>query len=270
MNRDYQFEVQYLLTVTIAVTAAIASDFMRPIFDVRIGYLLLIIIALHIVVINHLYALQQMADVRMESEKELDGYSQYTLFTVTLTIPFLILHAIFLYLYSPISVFIVEGLGISYSNFQYMGISSVKMFMAYLLPLLLTMGLTQRFSKEIFRGLRAFRNINFVVVPEKFKIYQSHEFTEPLFIKVENNGDAEVNLGLEFELPSEVVWVSETGEHKNEFSEELEIASGKSKRYNFELQYNGEDRKTSQFEVILTQNGPEKLKTIDVLLKGDT
>lgn len=269
MERDYQFEVQYLLTVTIAATGALASQYLRSIFDARLGFILLLAIFAHIVIINHLYVVQRVTDVRIPVEESLDVYSQYTLFAVTLMIPLLTLHALF----TPIAEYISNIYGHSPMFLtvivEDISLSPVIILISYVVPLLLTVGLTHRFTKSIFGGLRVFSDINFVVAPTKFKIYSQFEHTEPLFIKIENNGDDAVEFDLDIRFPGGVVWKDNNGEKRSNYQKKVNLPPDYSDRINLELRYDGRERKTSLIEIGLKHDSIEKEKELQVLLEAE-
>lgn len=267
MERDHQFEVQYLLTVTIAIVTFLASAQLQHLFDLWVGVLIIILLSVHIVLLNIVYVLQRVNKWQLEVMKTYRGYSEKTFVAITGAIPFLVLHAVLLggsKMWGDCSAdSIVDLAAGQWFHYCSGGITLI----GYLVPLLVTAGVMGSFRRKIVPSLTLFRHINFVVAPPDLTIYSDYSDTEPLFVKVANSGKKTREFGIEIEFPEEVKWRLDNEWKVGSYSEDHSIKSDKRVRLDIELEYTGENRRSDVIAANLTHEYGNQEKTVPVQLE---
>jgi len=267
MDRDPKFEVQFLLTVTIAVVTIIASSNGPQLIDTWVAVAGIILLSLHIVLLNVLYLLEGVNDWEMELVSDLREHSRLTFQLVTALIPYLLMHGLLLgYLrsfYGCGAISLQNSLAGSWFNFCNGGI----MLIGYVVPILVTGVAMAKFRKDIVPDLTTFRRINFVVAPRELTISSLFEDSEPLFVKIENSSSSTIELGLEIDFPEGTKWRTDTKEGEDDWISSHSLEPDHAVRENIEIQYEGESRKSGVIDVTLKHDRGEKSESVEVLLE---
>lgn len=266
MDRDPKFEVQYLLTVTIAIVTFLATQRLGNLIDVWVGVSAIILLSIHIVLLNIIYLLDGVNSWEMKLVQDLRGYSRTTFQLITALIPFLLLHSLSLSVGRSLTTCngptIVNYLAGPWFHFC----NGVIILIAYVLPLSITGVAMGKFRKNIVPGLTTFRDINFVVAPSEIEISSVFEDTEPLFVKVENEGSYLEKFDLDIGLPDGVEWKTAGEQGIDEYITGYNLDSDGAKRLNLKLRYRGDSRRTGVITVTLAHEDGTKSKTVDVYL----
>lgn len=267
MERDPKFEVQFLLTVTIAVVTFLASSRPTQVIDIWVGIGSIVLLSVHIVLLNVIYLLDGVNDWNMIVVEDLRGHSQMTYQLVTALIPFLLLHGL---LFGSVKSFTnCDAIGFAnlLSGRWLHFCSGGAMFIGYLTPFLITGVAMAKFRKDLIPSLTTFRHINFVVAPIELSISSLFEDTEPLFVKIENLSSAQKEFDLEVKIPEEVEWKMGSRTGVGSIEMDISLDSDRAVRRNILLQYIGDSRQRDIIDVTLTHPRGTKSETVEVLLE---
>lgn len=254
MDRDYQFEMTYLLSLTVATLAVITIENVRVIVDIRIAYFLLFFVSIHTVLFNFFYTFENIGLFRNRMASAVKNRTQYSLFFITVCFLYLVFHVVggFLgellsFCNQPSSSIFVSL--ISVSEPCTLGI----MFMRYGSPTLLVGLAMIPLWKRIVPALRL-RKIDISIQPDDIRIFSTYEHTEPLFINVSNNSAKMETFDIRISFPESVCWKTNKEHCSEDFQKTADIESGQREPLNLQLRYKGDESKTERILVELEHN----------------
>lgn len=249
MDRDPKFEIQYLLSVIIAVLGSLGSNSISQYVSKPTALLLLALIFLHIVVFNLVYTLRRATEFELSEVSALDTGNRLTLYAIT---------GLFFYLLvSVVSVWILlEILPVEESErMPHISWFTYRTFFEYIVPGLVVAAMGGLGWRRIVPSLRQARDIEISVVPKEIEVFHDFDSTRPLHVNIQNKSSEAIEFTTIIQFPEEVEWrYRETTTGSGVFNDETEVpASGGHEPYNIELRYQGVERKTNEVDIIIVK-----------------
>lgn len=266
MARDHQFEIQYLISLTIAVLAIITIEGIRQYLDVWLGYLLLFTISIHFVLFNIYYTFGEAVEIELDAVNWLQRESRWTWGLITGLFLFLILHTVFgnlLVNFTECSMTVNNRLP---NSLVTVNCVNAKILIAYALPLLIVGAMGVHFGRKIWSPFRTLRDVNIKIAPSHLKIFSTAKDTEPLFIKVENEGSKKFDYEINVSLPEGVNTEYNGSSISEKLTSESVIEPGRQDRFDLPLEYSGREMRSDLIEVEIEHETGTKTKDIEVLL----
>ena len=267
MERDEQFEIQYLLSLIIAVLGTMTADGISRYIDMWVGYGLLILIFLYIVVFNLSYTLESATGFNIAAVEWLSDRSRWLLAVVTAAFLFFVVHMLGLVLFQGFTQCqsTVEMLG---KPLLKVSCGLGKIFISYGAPVLIVGATAIGAGVKMVPPITLFRNISFYVVPSSVRIFPSFDDGQPLLIRVVNDSEDTESFNIDFKLPKDVTARHNLQEEFEDFTEEAEIDPDEQKKIHLELRYDGRERRRDVLGVKLIHERGTQEKDIDVLLES--
>lgn len=267
MKRDQQFEIQYLLSLIVAVLGAMTANGISRYIDKWVGYVLLILIFLYIVVFNLSYTLESATGFNVSAIEWLSDRSRWMLVVVTAAFLFFVIHMVGLVLFQAFSPCqsTVEMLG---KPLFRLSCGLGKIFISYGAPFLVVAATAIEVGRKMVPLITLFRDISFYVVPDSVRVFPSFDGGQPLLIRVVNDSDSVESFELSFDLPEEVAARHNLEEEFEDFTEETEIDPGRQEKIHMELRYDGRERRRDVLGVELIHEKGTQKKDVDVLLES--
>jgi len=249
MDRDPKFEIQFLLSLIIAVLGSLGAESVSQYVPKPTAHFLLLLIFIHIVVFNVVYTLRHATDFELSEVTTLDTGNRLTLYGIT---------GLFFYLLVSVASkwALMEILSVSGSEkVPYLGLPTYRAFFEYVVPGLVVVTMGGLGWWRIMPSLRQARDIEISVVPKEIDVYHDFDATRPLHVNIENKSSEPVEFTTIIQFPEEVDWRHrETTTGSGVFSDETEVpASGGHEPYNIELRYQGIERKTDKVDIIIVK-----------------
>jgi hypothetical protein len=115
----------------------------------------------------------------------------------------------------------------------------------YLVPILCTIAMAVPFGKRIKSAFSDLSDIEVAVVPKDIHVFSEYEETEPLFIKISNNGSTKEEFTVRFQLPDDVKWKKSVGSlDSTDFEESADVAPDRRYAVNISLECTVEEPRT--------------------------
>jgi hypothetical protein len=268
-ERDQRFEIQYLISLIIAVLGSLSSETIAKYAPNKSAYLFLFIVFTHIVVFNIVYTLRRATDFEIEKITQLDQATRWTLYSITAVFAYFLLGILFSWIlvdllpYQPDDVFIDTVPMILFPiNLTY------RILFAYTVPGIIILVMVLLGWRSIMPSLRQAQAVEITVVPDELSVLHDFDSTRPLHINIANNSDEEIIISTAIDFPDEVEWRyrgTETG--RGTLSEESAIPSSGHEPYDIELRYQDQERMTREVTVDISMDGDTFSENLDIILE---
>lgn len=260
MDRDPKFEIQYLISVIIAVLGSLNADGINQYVPNPTAYLLLLAILIHIVVFNIVYTLRRATEFNLSEVNTLERGNRWTLYGIT---------GLFFYLLIAVvsQWVLIEMVAVDPMDpIPVLNMMTYGTLFSYIAPAIVALIMGGIGWYRIIPSVRVARDIEISVVPDQIDVFHDFEDTRPLHVNIENQSPEEIEFLTIIRFPDEVEWrYRETSTGSGTFTDETSVpASGGHEPYNIELRYQGQDRKTEKVDIIIAKG--EDTYTDSVLL----
>lgn len=266
MGRDEQFEIQYLISLIIAVMGAISVNGIRYSIDIPVAHLFLVVAFLHLIMFNISYTIEKATEFETRAADSFRDLQDLTLIVVTAGFLFLVVHMIGMVAISTFTECSATGNIFLITTDNIYGCLGTKIVIAYAFPILLIGMIGWGAAPSILTTISLFNNIEFSVAPHNLRIYYQYDETEPVLIKVENHTGKEQEFNLSVDLPDGVIAKEGNQEAKEIFSKTLVIPPDRQKLTNLHMRYVKGERRRAEIDVSISHERGEKQESIDALL----
>ncbi|WP_323190438.1 hypothetical protein [Halostella sp. PRR32] len=253
-RRDIQFEIQYLLSLTLVVFGLLSLAPVKEGMNNWIAYLVILSLAAHLSIFNIVYSLGHATGLSVDMVESVKHWSVPTLLFIGCTFVYLILHA---------------SIGIIYLHLnQVLGSTSSEweIVIKYIVPLFLVGTMGYSVKRRGIDPLSSFEGINIKVVPEFVRVFPTTEGSKALLVKVENNGDETFDYDLDIDIP-EIVTLHKDGDTiTDHFAEDSEVAPGRADRYSFELSHIAQEHSAEELQVTINADSASYTTRVELEL----
>lgn len=248
MDREPQFEIQYLLSLIIAVLGSLNVDSISKYVPEPTSHLLLLLIFGHIVLFNIVYTLRRATKFELSEVNALDLANQWTLYAIT---------GLFFYLVvSVVSFWFLHNV-LPYSETEmlpFIGSVTYGTFFGYAVPVIVVVIMGGIGWWRIMPSLRQARDIDVSIVPKEISVFHDFDSTRPLHVNIENETSNEIEFTTIIQFPDEVEWrYREINRGSGTFTDDVSVPSNGHEPYNLELRYQGMERKTIEADIIIAK-----------------
>ncbi|ELY54205.1 hypothetical protein C492_16548 [Natronococcus jeotgali DSM 18795] len=145
-----------------------------------------------------------------------------------------------------------------------------KILILYGLPMVTVGAMGIPYRRKIQSPLQTLRDLNIKIAPTELKIFSVFQESEPLFVKVENQGRDIHKYTLRVDLPEEVIAKYDGQEFADEIVNEGEVKPegrpDSAARYNIRLKYSGNEIRSGLIEVQIEHSAGSVEKDVETLL----
>jgi hypothetical protein len=253
-RRDIQFEIQYLLSLTLVVFGILSLPALNEGMNEWVAYLVILVIAAHLSIFNIVYSFGHATNIELDMVESMGRWSGPTLLFIGASFVFLILHSSVGVIYFHLSqeLNFTSGVG--------------EMVIKYILPFFIVSTMGYSVKRGGIDPLSSFDGVNVTVVPEFIRVFPSPEESKALLVKVENNSEERFIYDLHIEIP-EVATLHRGGEtFTDHYDEDSEVAPGYADRRSFELSHISEEHSAEELTVTIETDGASYTTDVELEL----
>lgn len=255
MERDNQFEVQFLLSLMIVVLGVLASQQLSEFASIVVGGSFLLISSVHLLLISVHYSFNQVSKFEGSTIRGINRWSRRTLRLTTLAFLYMVFHILF----SASNLTSIPAIN--------WGPSVEQTIIAFGVPFLPVVLIYGAFRRKIRDTLRVSEDLSFTIVPEWLKVYHNPEETKPLRITVENSGEQTYDLDFEMTVPDPLLVKYDHEWQSGVIEESFELGPRSRKPLDFELKHESTTRKTILLKAQFTHGSDIHNETIECDLR---
>lgn len=202
MDRLYDFEIEFLISLIIAVLAIEGARATREFVVDIISIVLVTLIFIHISVLVLLYILNRVSENQSNPVDVIDGLSKYTIMITFATFLFFVSHLVFNFTFTSLTI---EGDPVYLAQLE-VSYKTSKRLIFYVGPsiVLIVLGLAGYFL--ILVPIAVSNDVNVSINPNSLRIQSDYQVSNRLTIHVRNESDKDLSLNINCEFPEEVYW----------------------------------------------------------------
>lgn len=248
MARDLKFEVQYLLSLTLVVFGLLSANPVRRSVDYRVGLFVIFLLAVYFSVFTILYSFEQSTTIEIDFISKMNNYAKPMLLVLSTAFAYFVSHTILAVvldssLLAGINTFVTQQTIIKY------GVPIAPIGVIALVINLFVAGPIRRYEKVTTK-----------VIPKSIRVFPSQRDTQPLTIKIENDGGDVLPWELTVEAPDGVNLNASDTESGN-------LEPGRAFRKTFELSHDAATRRTDSLDVRIDFEGASREEEIELRLE---
>lgn len=270
MDRDRQFEIQYLISLIIAVVGSLSAEELSVYVPTGLAQLFLLLVFIHLVAFNVVYTVRRATGFELSEIDVLAQGTRWTLYGITGLFFYLLTSVLFTWLLLEVLPFSVGDIvfRISLPMLTYSIDLSHRILFGYVGPLFVIGVMSVLGWRKFMASLLKAKAVDISVVPVELSVFHNFESTRPLHINIENNNPEEISFETRIEFPDEIDWKYRgTREGSGTLSEETAVPASGHEPYDIELQYQGTERKTREVDVTITMDGDTYSETVTLTLE---
>lgn len=251
MERDIQFEVQYLLSLTLVVFGLLSIDTFRESINPWVGYLVILLLSTHFSIFILSYGMGQGLPYSIDFLDAMERWSRPVLYTISLAFAYFIGHT-------------VHSLATEHfiSNF-----SSVPppwgIVIEYVGPILYIVVMVVAFRNNVTNTIEDMEDINIKILPHSLRVFSSPEESKRLSVKVENNGEAEFDYELRIRIPPDVALEIDGNRQEEWFETDGTVGPHRADRISFGVFHVAQERATDVISVTVDFEGGSKTREVE-------
>jgi len=250
-ERDFQFEVQYILSLALVVFGLLSVPGVRGPVDALAAYPVVLFLAIHLSVFTLTYGIGRTG-FTVELVETIEQLPTFPLIGAGFV--FFISHAVVAVAYQHTAI-ISSPLPILW-----------EIVIKYVSPMFLVGIMGYSVKRRGYDPLSTFEGINIKVVPEFIRVFPVPGDSKALLVKVENNGGESFDYELNIDVP-EVVTLHKGGEDITDvFTDEAAVGSGHANRYSFDLSHIADEHSAEELEVVVSSEGASYTTTVELEL----
>ena len=213
IDRDPKFEIQYLISLVIAIVGSATAPVIQNLIDPTIASVLILIIMLHILIYTVAYTLKNASSFQLELVTKLNDASQWTLGIVSLLFLFYVGTIVTQFLWN---IFIQPHLGalilfpfLTLTEFGTIFVLTLaniptEGLFVYGIPLVIIIGLIFYIVSPLIEKVRTLRNIEITLYPDDTRVYNNFRDGNEIRVKIDNNTGENERFDIEFTVPEQV------------------------------------------------------------------
>lgn len=270
MDRDPKFEIQYLISLIIAVLGSLSSSGISRYVPKPSAHLFLLLVFVHIVAFNVVYTLRRATAFELSEVDVLERGTRWTLYGITGLFIYLIVSILSQWLLIELLPFTRNGVVHSWPipMLPHTIDLSYGILFGYAVPGFIVILMGGLSWYRFMPSLRQAQAVDISIVPEKLSVFHDFDSTRPLHVDIENNNPDEITFTTVIEFPDEIDWrYRETETGSGTLSEESTVPPSGHEPYDIELQYQGQERKTREVSVIIIMDGDTFSESVELTLE---
>lgn len=275
MSRDIRFEIEYLLSLTVATLGFLSIRGIEKYLDERVAYSFLILISIHLLIFNSYYVFSRIMDVQLVRMPELITLSRYSFYSVSVFFSYLFSHILATRLFnSPVICpdisapieFISGELWCTETQFFIQVDSRAKILIMYASPIVGVLVFMAPLL-AVVPSLDFFDDIEVVVSPTDIEITDNFEETIPVSISLLNNGKDTHEFTVTIDLPDDVDLRHNGATFKDSFEESVELTNtNPADKFTVNFRYDGSSRSHGEIPIEIHHRFTTKTQIINAEL----
>lgn len=275
MTRDIRFEIDYILSLTVATLGFLSIRGIKDYFDERLGYLFLALLSAHLLLFNSHYIFKNILTVDIKRFSNFESPSRYSLYTITVLFSYLFSHLLISSMYnyfdpgSPIVLDIAASVG----NNPYLEeiILDVRQGLAktlilYALPIFGVLVFMAPLL-AVVPSMKFFNDVEVVVSPGEIEITDTFDETKELTISVLNNSKDDFEFNITIDIPEDIVLREGDEEFQKKFKKEVELSRlNPGEKINLNLRYIGDERLKMSIPILIEHSYTSKEYSVEAEL----
>ncbi|WP_435074918.1 hypothetical protein [Halorubrum sp. HHNYT27] len=248
MARDLQFEVQYLLSLTLVIFGLLSANAISRSVNNWVGLSVVLLLAVYFSLFNILYSFEQSTSIEVDFISKMNRYARPVLLLLSASFAYFVVHTI-------LAVALDSSLltGVSTSVTQ-------QIIIKYGVPIAPIGVITLVINLFVVGPIKKYEDVNTKVIPNSIRVFQSRATTQPLTIKIENDGKEPIPWELSVETPEDV------NLNANNTREGV-LEPHRAFRESFELSHSSETRRSDVLTVNIDFEGASREEEVELRLE---
>lgn len=253
-GRDLQFEIQYLLSLTLVVFGILSVYTIRSKINDWVGYVVVLLLAAHFSVFIIAYGFGHGTHLSIDFADTMNDYSWPILIAIAVSFVFFVIHTALgvIYLHITGEVGFTSTLG--------------EMVIKYIVPTILTGAMVFVSKRKGYDPIAKFEDINVKVIPDFIRVYHDASETKPLTVKIENLSSDDFDYDLTVKIPQGVSLHQDTQTYDEEFTDSGTVTSGHQTRFSFEISHESSRRVSETITVDIESDGAKDRREVQLEL----
>lgn len=248
MARDLQFEVQYLLSLTLVVFGLLSANPISRSVNNWVGLFVVLLLAIYFSIFNILYSFEQSTSIEIDFISRMNKYAKPVLLILSTAFAYFVSHTI--------TAVVLDGSLLTSVNTSVTRQTIIK----YGVPIAPIGVIALVINLFVAGPIRRYEKVTTKVIPKTIRVFGSQGDTQPLTIKIENDGDKVLPWELSIETPEDV---SLDADDTNSGS----LKPGRAFRKTFELSHSAETRRTDTLDVSINFEGASREEEVELRLE---
>lgn len=275
MSRDIRFEVNYLLTLTVAVLGFLSIEGIKNYFDEKLGYLFILFVSLHLLFFNIYYTFNKTTEYTFAYSGQLRDGTKFTFYSMSVLFSYLIAHILATFLYISMDMCASPSASLDFLLLQIncvpaqllgLGLNPARIFISYGLPLLAVVVFAFPLMATI-PSLRFFNDIEIIISPPEIEITPIYEENFDLSITFLKDSDNSEDFSIEVLPPDNVLLKHEDEEVRALSIDNITLPPGESgDKISLQLRYEGNERRDENIDVKIKHRLTTKTKQVKAKL----
>lgn len=270
MERDPQFEIQYLISLIIAVIGSLSVEKLSLYVPTALAQLFLLMVFIHLVAFNLVYTVRRATEFELSEIDVVAQHTRWTLYGITGLFFYLLMSVVFMWLL--IEILSHQADGVVFQTRLWVLTNTIDLSYGILFGsiapafIIALMGVLS--WRKFMSSLLQAKAVDISVVPVELSVFHDFDSTRPLHVNIENNNPEEITFETKIEFPGEVNWKyrgTRTG--SGTLSEETTVPASGHEPYDIELRYQGTERKTREVDLTITMDGDTYSETVALTLE---
>ncbi|WP_256402412.1 hypothetical protein [Halorubrum salinum] len=248
MARDLQFEVQYLLSLTLVVFGLLSADAISRSINNWIGLSVVLLLAVYFSLFNILYSFEQSTSIEIDFIRKMNQYARPVLLVLSAIFAYFVAHTIAAVV---LDIHLIAGIFTS---------SKQQIIIKYVVPFAPIGVITMVINLFLVGPIKKYEDITTKVIPNSIRVFQSQSGTQPLTIKIENDGEETIPWELSIETPEDVSLNADA-------TRDGELEPHRAFRETFELSHSAETRRSDVLKVNIDFEDASRQEEVELRLE---
>ncbi|WP_124197732.1 hypothetical protein [Natrarchaeobius chitinivorans] len=231
MGRQFQFEVQYTLSLIVGVLGLIGTEALSGYIRLEVGLGFLIMGGFHLILLSIVYSFEKTVSIPIPLVERIEGASVWTLRLATLFFVYLLFH------------------GLSRSLLPTAVSETNRGLIVFGLPLLPVVIIVMAYILSILPFKRFSDDVSITIVPDGLTIFENYEDGRPGHIEVVNDGERTHEFEIVIDLPENVYARYKGEEYADEIRETLSFSGKGLQTMDLQLRHDSSTQKMALTKV---------------------
>ena len=247
MERNYEFEIEFLIGALAVAVGAAAISPLKAYIDTQVSYVLITISVVHISLLIVIYSLRRGTHFAIPAISYLDTASAATLWLTTF--------GLLAFLFNVVTNTTIEAAApnLNLAQLPYVA-EAAELFgvgtrdiTALSVTILLTIVMGAAIWGLLVSKARIARDIEYTIIPDIVKVRGRYRDSRPLAITLKNESPKDLTFNVKIEFPRYIYWreAGKDEEKRGKFERETTISSGREEPIDLEFRHDlseGESR----------------------------
>lgn len=237
MERDFKFEVQFLISLTLVVFGILSNPELSESIDSWIGISVVLLLGLYFSVFIIIYGYGRTLPIKIDLIHTMEQSSKPILLVITTAFTYFVLHAAFAILYDNWPM----DFGFTFSIRP-----SIITHIAPIIPIGIVVIAVTAF---VIMPLKKYSDLNIKVIPNSLRVFPEHDERATFTTKIENLGVNELDWQLSIDIPEDTILEVDGESFSDDFVREGNLNPNRAFRQDFEVFHTSSERTNREIVV---------------------